>query len=85
MKALRDYYYILKELEPRKQALLEAEKAYNLATDTNQHQKDQIKALTGELANLSSLLEEKTALAHELKARIHDKTARRRRAEQMIR
>jgi len=64
---------------------LEAEKAYNHATDTNQNQKDQIKALTGELASLSSLLEEKTALAHELKARIHDKTARRRRAEQMIR
>jgi hypothetical protein len=37
VKALRDYYYILKELEPRKEALAKAEAVYLKATSMGKH------------------------------------------------
>lgn len=67
VKAIRDYFYIFKELEPRRDALILAEKQYNDKLQASNSKKSIIADLEQRLAQLRSHQVDKTKLVEELK------------------
>ena len=67
VKAIRDYFYIFRELEPRRDALILAEKQYNDKLQAENSKKSIIADLEQRLDQLRSHQVDKTKLVEELK------------------
>lgn len=52
VKAIRDYFYIFRELEPRRDALILAEKQYNVKLEAENSKKSNIRDLESRLEQL---------------------------------
>jgi len=70
VKAIRDYFYIFRELEPRRDALILAEKQYNVKLEAENSKKSNIRDLESRLEQLKEHQAEKTKLVEELKDEI---------------
>jgi len=67
VKAIRDYFYIFRELEPRRDALILAEKQYNDKLSVENSKKSIIADLEQRLDQLRAHQVDKTKLVEELK------------------
>jgi dynein heavy chain len=85
VKAIRDYFYIFRELEPRRDALILAEKQYNDKLEAENSKKSIIADLEQRLDQLRSHQIDKTKLVEELKLQIQDQMVRKRRADALLR
>ena len=84
VKAIRDYYYIFQELQPRRDALMEAEKVLAKAKQELNYQKKETRDITYQLNSLRLHKEEKTNHSNEVTHKLEDLTKRKKRGQQLM-
>lgn len=73
VKALRDYHYIAKELEPRKEALQAAEERFEKAQFQSEDKRQEIEGYEKALEEMRAYIADRKKEAEELAAVIEDK------------
>lgn len=84
VQAIRDYYYLFRELAPRRDALVFAEKSYKNNKEELGRKTGNIKDLENHLETLQEHQEEKTKQVEELRVDISETTTRKKRGEDIL-
>jgi dynein heavy chain len=85
IKATRDYFYLFKELEPRRDAFLLSQKQYSDKYDTLQSKQTKISQLDSALVGLKEHQQSKDEIIEELRNEINDCSIRKKRADLLLR
>lgn len=85
VKATREYFYIFKEIEPRRDAFMQSQKQYEEKKKQLQDKADQIALLDSALQELKGHLRAKDEVLSGLRAEIQDCNQRKKRADVLLR
>ena len=84
VKATRDYFYIFKEIEPRRDAFMLSQKQYDEKKKNLEEKTDKISHLDTALQGLKGRQQSKDDVIEELRAEIQDCSIRKKRADRLL-
>ncbi|CDW77756.1 dynein heavy chain axonemal [Stylonychia lemnae] len=85
VKAIREYYYIFQEIEPRRDAFMLSEKQHSIKVEELQLKRKELGSLEIYLIELQEILDEKDQIIEDLKIQIQDCKIKKKRADVLLR